>query len=76
MAAAHAADIPVLVTHSAYFGHATIEGAVAIGPGLHDRHGWRPATAPDGAGATTRWRVGLDDIEAWCATMDRVSQNA
>ncbi len=76
VAAAHAADIPVLVTQSAYFGHATIEGAVAIGPGLHERRGWRPATAPDGAGAAARLRVGLDDIEAWCATMDLVSQYA
>ena len=69
VAAARAADIPVVVTRSAYFALAPIEGAVAIGPGLHDRRGWRPAlrvsAAPDGA-------VGLDDIEAWCAQMDSV----
>jgi HAD superfamily hydrolase (TIGR01509 family) len=74
VAAAQAAGIPVLVTRSAYFEHATIEGAIAIGPGLHDRRGWRPATAPDGHGAGALARVGLDDIEAWCAAMDLVSQ--
>ena len=69
VAAARAADIPVVVTRSAYFARAPIEGAVAVGPGLHDRQGWRPGlragAAPDGC-------VGLDDIEAWCAQMDSV----
>ncbi len=69
VAAARAADIPVVVTRSAYFAMAPIEGALAVGPGLHDRRGWRPAlrvgSAPDDA-------VGLDDIEAWRAQMDSI----
>ena len=69
LAAARAADIPVVVTRSAYFAQAPIEGAVAVGPGLHDRRGWRPAlrVAPDEVRG-----VDLDDIEAWCAQMDSV----
>jgi HAD superfamily hydrolase (TIGR01509 family) len=69
VAAARAADIPVVVTRSAYFVRAPIEGAIAVGPGLHERRGWRPAlrVGPDGQGG-----VGLDDIEAWCAQMDSV----
>lgn len=69
--AARAAHVPVVVTRSAYFADATIEGAVAIGPGLHDRRGWRPALA---AGADAATPVGLDDLESWCAQMDSVSQ--
>jgi HAD superfamily hydrolase (TIGR01509 family) len=69
VAAARAADIPVVVTRSAYFARAPIEGAVAVGPGLHDRRGWRPGLA---AGAAADGGVGLDDIEAWCAQMDSV----
>jgi len=69
LAAARAADIPVVVTRSAYFARAPIEGAVAVGPGLHERRGWRPALA---AAAGAHRGVGLDDIEAWCAQMDNV----
>jgi len=69
VAAARAADIPVVVTRSTYFARAPIEGAVAVGPGLHDRRGWRPGLA---AGAAPDAGVGLDDIEAWCAQMDSV----
>ena len=70
VAAACAAHIPVVVTLSAYFNSATIEGAVAIGPGLHDRRNWRPGlrASADDTG------VELDDIEAWCAQMDTISQ--
>ena len=71
VAAARAADIPVVVTQSAYFSGATIEGAVAIGPGLGERPGWRPAlrtTMREGEG------VDLDDIQAWCSQMDTISQ--
>ena len=70
VAAARAADIPVVVTRSAYFARATIEGAIAIGPGLDTRDGWRPALRPQ----PDADRVGLDDLEAWCAQMDTVSQ--
>ena len=73
VAAARAAGIPVVATCSAYFASATIDGALAIGPGLHTRDGWRPAlaAAPDG-----RQGVGLDDIAAWLAQGDCVSQYA
>jgi hypothetical protein len=65
----------VVVTLSAYFRAATIEGAVAIGPGLDDRRNWRPAlSAHMQAGKDDGHGVGLDDIEAWCAQMDTVSQ--
>ena len=72
VAAARAAEIPVVVTRSAYFADAAIDGAIAIGPGLHERSGWRPALRPADAGADAR--VGLDDIEGWCAQGDTVSQ--
>lgn len=71
VAAARAADIPVVVTRSAYFADATIEGAVALGPGLHTREGWRPALRPDPGGDGP---VCVDDLQAWCAEMDTVSQ--
>jgi hypothetical protein len=63
--AARTADIPVIVTRSAYFADAPIQDAQAIGPGLHDRQGWSPAPprAPAGDGEP----VGLADIEHWCA---------
>jgi HAD superfamily hydrolase (TIGR01509 family) len=65
--AARAADVPVLVTRSSYFQSAAVEGAIAIGPGLHTREGWLPALrGPAG-------RVTLDDIRAWHAQMDTVS---
>lgn len=73
VAAARAAGIPVVVTLSAYFGGATIEGAVAIGPGLHTRHGWRPEP---GAAADDRRGIGIDDIAGWCMQGETVSQYA
>lgn len=69
IAAARTADVPVVVPLSAYFAAATIDGALAIGPGLHTRAGWRPALAGAGDGP-----VGLDDLRAWCTQMDTVSQ--
>ena len=69
VAAAIAADVPVVVPRSAYFAHATIEGAIAIGPGLHTREGWRPALAGSTGGPVT-----LDDLQAWHQEMDSVSQ--
>jgi len=61
----------VLVTRSAYFADDTVEGVVAVGPGLHTRAGWRPALAgPDGSDG----RVTLDDLLEWHARMDLVSQ--
>ena len=69
LAAARAADIPVVLTRSAYFASAAIEGAIAVGPGLHQRRGWRPALKED---ASEAGGVDLDDIEAWRAQMDSV----
>jgi HAD superfamily hydrolase (TIGR01509 family) len=71
VAAARAAEIPVVVTRSVYFADATIDDAIAIGPGLHERRGWRPAWA-DGPGDGAR--VSLDDIAAWLARMESLSQ--
>lgn len=68
VAAARAAEVPVVVTRSAYFADATVEGAIAIGPGLHTRAGWHPALhGADG-------RVSLDDLVAWHDAMEIVSQ--
>ena len=69
VAAARAADVPVLVTLSSYFADATIEGAMAIGPGLDRRQDWRPALG----GAPGR--VTLVDVLEWRALGDRVSQH-
>jgi HAD superfamily hydrolase (TIGR01509 family) len=64
VAAARAVDIPVIVTRSAYFADATIEGALAVGPALNERRGWSPALRMLAANDEP---VGLDDIEDWCA---------
>ncbi len=75
VAAARAADVPVLVTRSAYFADDTVEGVVAVGPGLHTREGWRPALGGDsGSGGSAPQRVTLDDLLDWHARMDFVSQ--
>lgn len=68
VAAARAAYCAVVVTRSTYFAEAPIEGAVAIGPGLHTRAGWRPAL-PQAAQAG---RVRLSDIADWFAQRDTV----
>jgi HAD superfamily hydrolase (TIGR01509 family) len=72
VAAARAADIPVVVTRSAYFALAPIDGAVAVGPGLHTRQGWKPGLLA--AGDETRG-VDLDDIKGWCAQMDSITDH-
>ena len=69
-AAARAAQVPVLVTLSRYFARDAIDGAVAIGPGLHQRSGWRPALADAAEG-----RVQLADLRHWHALGDSVSQH-
>jgi HAD superfamily hydrolase (TIGR01509 family) len=73
VAAARALELPVLVTRSAYFGDAPIEEAIAIGPGLHERAGWRPRVAATPAPGR---HVGLDDIEDWLLRSEIVSQFA
>lgn len=70
VAAARAADVPVVVTRSVYFAGASFEGAVAIGPGLDQRVGWRPALT----GVTSSPLVGLDDLIAWHHRMEHTSQ--
>jgi HAD superfamily hydrolase (TIGR01509 family) len=72
VAAAREANIPVVVTRSAYFARAPIDGAVAVGPGLHTRRGWKPALLA--TGDETRG-VDLDDIEGWCEKMDSVTDH-
>lgn len=61
VAAARAADVAVVVTRSVYFATATLEGAIAIGPGLGRRDGWHPAVE----GGQSTARVSLDDLMAW-----------
>jgi HAD superfamily hydrolase (TIGR01509 family) len=71
VAAARAADVPVVVTRSVYFADSTLEGAIAIGPGLHTRQGWRPAAMQSD---TADAPIGLDDIAYWFDRMELVSQ--
>ena len=71
VAAARAADVPVVVVRSTYFADAAIDGAVAIGPSLGSRRGWRPAL--EGGGG--EGRVTLDDIARWCERMELVAQH-
>jgi HAD superfamily hydrolase (TIGR01509 family) len=68
VAAARGAGCPVVVTRSSYFMDDPIEGAIAIGPGLHSRAGWHPALPGTGVG-----RVTLADIAHWHALQDTVS---
>ncbi|MCW5635249.1 MAG: HAD-IA family hydrolase [Rubrivivax sp.] len=69
-AAAREAQVPLVVTRSAYFADDPIDGAVAIGPGLHQRAGWRPeARARSGTGGA----VELDDLIDWHSRMELVS---
>ena len=74
VAAARAAEVPVVVTLSAYFADATLEGAIAIGPGLHTRAGWRPALPGARGEVGETGPVTLDDLRAWHSQMDLVSQ--
>ena len=67
--AARLADVPVVVTRSTYFPNDTVEGVLAIGPGLHIRQGWRPAM---GAGRSDT-RVTLVDLQGWHERMELVS---
>lgn len=61
-AAARAAGVPVIVARSVYFAGTSIEGALAVGPGLEARQGWQPAMSVQN---DLRERVGLEDLEAW-----------
>jgi HAD superfamily hydrolase (TIGR01509 family) len=59
VAAARAAGVPVVVTPSVYFPLSDAHDALATGPSLHDRRGWRPLPL-SGMG-----RVTLADLCAW-----------
>jgi HAD superfamily hydrolase (TIGR01509 family) len=63
VAAARATSVPVVVTRSVYFAdEAFDDDVVAVGPGLGERTGWRPAAAAEAAQSSI---VGLDDLIAW-----------
>lgn len=70
VAAARAAHVPVVVARSAYFVSATIDGAIAIGPGLHTCRGWQPRCAFAGEDGP----ITLDHLRDWRAQMESVSQ--
>ena len=72
VAAARAADVPVVVTRSVYFPNATIDAAIAIGPGLGQRAGWRPDAALAGAAD----RITLEQLAQWHAGLETVSHFA
>lgn len=65
VAAARAAGVPVIVTRSTYFADATIDGALATGPGLHSDRGWQPAL-PERSGGERN--IALDDLMHWHAS--------
>lgn len=68
-AAARAAGIAVVVTRSHYFANASIDDAIAIGPGLHDRRHWQPSLPLGDATGPVR----LDDLRTWYRAMESVS---
>jgi HAD superfamily hydrolase (TIGR01509 family) len=72
VAAARGAGIPVLVTRSAYFADAPVEGVMAIGPGLHQRAGWRPRAE---AAHAANGSIGIDDVLAWRAQARAASRS-
>jgi beta-phosphoglucomutase-like phosphatase (HAD superfamily) len=63
--AAQAAGVQVVVTRSAYFSDAPIAGALAVGPGLHTRRGWRPRPGGMTGQGSGDPGIRLDDIVAW-----------
>jgi HAD superfamily hydrolase (TIGR01509 family) len=69
VAASRAADVPVIVTRSAYFINAGIQCAIAIGPGLDQRHGWKPTTSDESSSGL----IGLDDLIYWRNRMEYTS---
>jgi len=70
VAAARLAHVPVVVTRSAHFADDTVEGVLAVGPGLHTRQGWRPQVG-DSSG---HGRIALDDLRQWHERMELISQ--
>ena len=66
--AARLAGVPVLVTRSIYFASDPIDAAVAIGPGLDTRTGWKPPPP-----ARPLEHITLDDLIDWHARNELVS---
>jgi HAD superfamily hydrolase (TIGR01509 family) len=71
VAAARAAGMPVVLTRSRYFADAAIHGAIAVGPGLHERRGWEPGVVGRGDPDA---RIGLADLESWVAMAGAASR--
>jgi HAD superfamily hydrolase (TIGR01509 family) len=61
VAAACSARCPVIATRSIYFADEPVQGAIAVGPGLHTRAGWSP-TLTERPGSDS---VCLDDLAEW-----------
>ena len=61
IAAARAAGVAVIVTHSHYFPAPQFPGSLAEGPSLGRIEGWHPAAR------TSATRIGLDQIRLWHA---------
>jgi len=61
-AAAHAVDMPVVLTRSSYFADSPFHGVMAVGPGLDQRAGWFPGVVPEGPDVTG---IRLADIDRW-----------
>ena len=59
--AARGAHCPVVVTQSIYFAAEPMPGAIAVGPGLHTRAGWRPAPRERSDAKC----IGLEDLTDW-----------
>jgi HAD superfamily hydrolase (TIGR01509 family) len=59
--AARAVGVPVVITRSRYFADDEVAGALAVGPSLGTRAGWRPGLTTQGRSG----RVGLADIRNW-----------
>jgi HAD superfamily hydrolase (TIGR01509 family) len=59
IAAARAADVPVIVTRSHYFAAAPFPGTLADGPSLEHADGWQPPAHPPAT------RISLDQIRRW-----------
>ncbi|HEU4458917.1 MAG TPA: HAD-IA family hydrolase [Methylibium sp.] len=59
--AARQAGCPFVITWSSYFAAAEIPGAIAAGPGLHERADWQPPA--DGEIGP----IGLPDLQRWWA---------
>ena len=78
--AARLAGVPVVVTRSAYFAADTVEGVLAVGPGLHTCHGWRPQCSGqrpvDAADAREDGRIALSQLQTWHRCMELVSHQA